>query len=82
MVSVRFQRLSLMMILFLSNHQMQSLQLNWLFISKPKHNFHDVIIIGGGSAGDCHSGSIQQAAYAAGEGAAVALMVRNYLQKH
>ncbi|MCF2144395.1 MAG: FAD-dependent oxidoreductase [Candidatus Heimdallarchaeota archaeon] len=34
------------------------------------------------AAGDCRSGSIQQAAYAAGEGAAVALMVRNYLQKH
>ena len=82
MVSVRFQRLSLMMILFLSNHQMQSLQLNWLFISKPKHNFHDVITIVGGPTGDCRSGSIQQAAYAAGEGAAVALMVRNYLQKH
>ncbi len=51
-------------------------------ISKPKHNFHDVITIVGGPTGDCRSGSIQQAAYAAGEGAAVALIVQNYLQKH
>lgn len=34
------------------------------------------------AAGDCRAGSIQQAASAAGEGAAVALMVRNYLRRH
>jgi len=34
------------------------------------------------AAGDCRSGSIQQAASAAGEGVAVALMVRNFLQQH
>jgi len=33
------------------------------------------------AAGDCRSGSTQQAASAAGEGAAVALMVRNFLKK-
>ncbi|NHJ40147.1 MAG: FAD-dependent oxidoreductase [Asgard group archaeon] len=34
------------------------------------------------AAGDCRAGSIQQAASAAGEGAAVALMARNYLRRH
>lgn len=33
------------------------------------------------AAGDCRSGSVQQAAAATGEGAAVALMVREFLQK-
>jgi len=33
------------------------------------------------AAGDCRSGSTQQAAAAAGEGAAVALMVRDFLKK-
>ncbi len=34
------------------------------------------------AAGDCRSGSTQQAASAAGEGAAVALMIRNYLREN
>jgi thioredoxin reductase (NADPH) len=34
------------------------------------------------AAGDCRSGSVQQAASAAGEGAAVAVMIRNFLRSH